>query len=91
VTRSPDEISGDAATAAPIEAAFDQMALVIAATRPEQHALATPCTEWDVHALLADITGGPHLFAAMARGERVDPSAPRPDRGSPQRRRTPPR
>ncbi len=44
------------------------MALVIAATRPEQHALATPCTEWDVHALLAQVTGGPHLFAAMARG-----------------------
>ncbi|HAW09747.1 MAG TPA: TIGR03086 family protein [Chloroflexi bacterium] len=74
------EISSVAATAALLDAALDQMALVIAGTRPDQLALATPCTDWDVRALLRHMVGGPHLFAAMAQGQKVDPTAPQPDR-----------
>ncbi len=81
MTRNADsEDSGEASTAALLTAALDQMALVIAGTQPDQLTLATPCTEWDVRALLRHIVGGPHVFAAMVRGERVDPSAPQPDR-----------
>jgi uncharacterized protein (TIGR03086 family) len=74
------EISGEAATAARLDAALDQMALLIGGTRPDQLTLATPCTDWDVRALLRHIIGGPHVFAAMVEGEKVDPSAPQPDR-----------
>jgi uncharacterized protein (TIGR03086 family) len=81
MSRNPDtEIPGEAATSALLEAALDQMALVIAGTRPDQLTLATPCTDWDVRALLRHIVGGPHVFAAMVRGEPADPSAPQPDR-----------
>jgi uncharacterized protein (TIGR03086 family) len=81
MTRNPNtETAGEATTAALLDAALDQMALVIAGTRPDQLVLATPCTDWDVRALLRHIVGGPHVFAAMIRGERVDPSAPQPDR-----------
>jgi uncharacterized protein (TIGR03086 family) len=47
---------------------------VIAAIRPEQLHNATPCTEWDVRALLNHVVTGNLLFVALATG------APRPDR-----------
>ena len=81
MTRNPNtETSAEATTAALLDAALDQMARVIAGTRHDQLTLAAPCTDWDVRALLRHIVGGPHVFAAMVRGERVDPSAPQPDR-----------
>jgi uncharacterized protein (TIGR03086 family) len=44
-----------------------------AQVRPDQMALATPCTEWDVAALLAHMHGGPgYLLGALGVGSRAD-------------------
>ena len=42
---------------------------VIACVRPAQLAHATPCTEWDVRALINHVVGGNLRFAAMVTGE----------------------
>ena len=42
---------------------------VIARVRPDQLGNATPCTEWDVRALINHIAGGNLRFAAMVAGE----------------------
>jgi uncharacterized protein (TIGR03086 family) len=42
---------------------------VIACVRPDQLGNATPCTEWDVRALISHIVGGNLRFAAMVVGE----------------------
>ncbi|GAA1359952.1 TIGR03086 family metal-binding protein [Streptomyces beijiangensis] len=47
---------------------------VVAAVRPGQLALPTPCGEWNLSQLLAHMTGQNHGFAAVARGERSDAS-----------------
>ena len=54
---------------------------LIAGTEPEQMTAATPCANWDVHALVNHFVGGGHMFAAAFRGEEVhiDPDAPMPD------------
>jgi uncharacterized protein (TIGR03086 family) len=48
---------------------------VIACVRPDQLAHATPCTEWDVRALIDHVVDGNLGFAAMVAGE------PGPDGG----------
>jgi uncharacterized protein (TIGR03086 family) len=48
---------------------------VIALVRPDQLEHATPCTEWDVRALINHVVGGNLRFAAMVTGE------PGPDGG----------
>ncbi|HEV3173923.1 MAG TPA: TIGR03086 family metal-binding protein [Actinocrinis sp.] len=40
--------------------------------RPDQLAVPTPCSEWDLGRLLAHMTGQNHGFAAVARGESSD-------------------
>jgi uncharacterized protein (TIGR03086 family) len=42
---------------------------VIARVRPDQFEHATPCTEWDVRALINHVVGGNLRFAAMVAGE----------------------
>ena len=46
---------------------------VAAQVRPDQMALRTPCTEWDVAALLAHMQGGPgYLLAAVGVDSQAD-------------------
>ncbi|MGO8685880.1 MAG: TIGR03086 family metal-binding protein [Candidatus Dormibacteria bacterium] len=59
--------------------ALDQASRLIKSTRPDQLTLPTPCTGWDVQALLSHLAGTPRVFAALARGERVNPTAPQTD------------
>jgi uncharacterized protein (TIGR03086 family) len=42
---------------------------VIAGIRPDQLEDATPCTEWDVRALIGHVVGGNLSFATMVAGE----------------------
>jgi uncharacterized protein (TIGR03086 family) len=44
---------------------------VIARVRPDQLGQATPCTEWDVRALINHVVGGNLRLAAMVVGEPV--------------------
>ena len=54
----------------PLQArAFDQTRGVVAAVRPEDMTLPTPCTEFDVRALLGHIVAVLHRVAAAGRGE----------------------
>lgn len=58
------------------------MGEVIAAVRPEQSELPTPCTGWDVHALVRHVIGGSlRNFAPSARGEMPDWQAPADELG----------
>ncbi|MGA8015494.1 MAG: TIGR03086 family metal-binding protein [Candidatus Dormiibacterota bacterium] len=60
------------------ERALDQMTALIAGTSADQLSLPTPCSDWDVAALLQHVIGGMQRFAAMAAGERVDWSSAQP-------------
>jgi uncharacterized protein (TIGR03086 family) len=42
---------------------------VIARVRPDQLGNVTPCTEWDVRALISHLAGGSRGFAAVVAGE----------------------
>ncbi|WP_330254357.1 TIGR03086 family metal-binding protein [Nocardia sp. NBC_00565] len=60
-----------------LEHALTQMGEVIAGIRPEQAALPTPCTGWDVHALVRHVIGQSlRNFLVSARGEMADWAAP---------------
>jgi uncharacterized protein (TIGR03086 family) len=48
--------------------AVAQTESVIAAVRPEQAGLPTPCTEWDVRALVGHMTGGVTRIALIGEG-----------------------
>jgi len=49
--------------------ALDETARLVGGVRPAQMGLPTPCSEWDVRALLAHLVGGNARYAALARGE----------------------
>ncbi len=55
--------------------ALDQTGDVLAAVKPDQLALPTPCADWDVAQLIGHVTSGPRNFLAMLRGEETDWSA----------------
>jgi uncharacterized protein (TIGR03086 family) len=44
----------------------------IAGVRPDDMSHATPCTEWDVRALVAHVVAGIWFFKALAAGEPVE-------------------
>src|SRR5947209_1235814 len=52
---------------------------VIAGVHPEQLDLPTPCSEWDVRAVINHLIGAHFYFAASLRGESIDMSAAPPD------------
>lgn len=53
---------------------------IVAGVKPDQLDAPTPCSEWDLRALLAHMIGQHHGFAATARGEESDHTVfdPRP-------------
>jgi uncharacterized protein (TIGR03086 family) len=52
---------------------------VIAGIRPEQLDLPTPCSEWDVRAVVNHLIGAHFYFTAALRGQEIDTSGPLPD------------
>jgi uncharacterized protein (TIGR03086 family) len=52
---------------------------VIAGVRPDQLDLPTPCSEWDVRALVNHLVGGHFYFTAALRGQQMDANATPPD------------
>jgi uncharacterized protein (TIGR03086 family) len=52
--------------------ALERTGTVVAGTRREQLGDETPCTDWDVRALVNHIVGGCATFAAGADGRQVD-------------------
>jgi uncharacterized protein (TIGR03086 family) len=60
-----------------LEASFAHTGTVVAGIRPEQLGSATPCTEWDVRALLAHMIGVVTNIGQGVRGEELlaDPNA----------------
>ncbi|MBO0808616.1 MAG: TIGR03086 family protein [Actinobacteria bacterium] len=64
-------------TLALLERALGQTADVIAAIRPDQAGLATPCADWDVLELVRHVAGQDlSNFLVRARGETADRQAP---------------
>ena len=59
---------------------------VIAGITPEQWSRPTPCTDWDVRALVTHLSDGNHLFAAALAERRVVDAGPERARGRRQRR-----
>ena len=57
------------------ERAASAASVLARSVRPEQTALATPCTEWDVAALLEHMAGGPAYLLGALGAEGVDPGA----------------
>lgn len=63
-----------------LERALDQTVEIIAGVRPEQSSLPTPCSGWDVQALVLHVVGqSMRNFTAAARGENPDWGAPAED------------
>jgi uncharacterized protein (TIGR03086 family) len=59
-----------------LERALDQAGTIIARVRPDQASLPTPCTEWDVRALVNHFVFDLHAFTAgVTGGERGSPDA----------------
>jgi len=53
---------------AQLEASLSVAEGLVAAVRPGQWTAATPCTEWDVRALVAHVVSGNQLFADLLSG-----------------------
>ncbi len=60
----------DLATA--YQTAAQQTGRIVAGVSTDQLVLPTPCTEFDVHALLNHMVGGLHMFDAAARSTSID-------------------
>ena len=59
------------------ERAMDETASLADSVRPEQMGLPTPCSDWDVRALLTHLVGGNMRWAALANGEPLTRGAAR--------------
>ena len=57
------------------ERALDEAARLVGGVRPDQMGLPTPCSDWDVRALIAHLVAGNVRFLDVAQGK------PRPERG----------
>jgi uncharacterized protein (TIGR03086 family) len=55
-----------------LERAMDATRRVVHGVRPEQHDGPTPCSAWNVRALMNHLVGGNRFFAARARGEQPE-------------------
>jgi uncharacterized protein (TIGR03086 family) len=55
-----------------LERALDQVGALIAAIRPEQAGLPTPCRSWDVRALVNHVTDEVHQFGVVTAGGKRD-------------------
>jgi uncharacterized protein (TIGR03086 family) len=65
-----------------LERALDQTAEIVAAVGPEQSSLPTPCSGWDVGALVRHLVAQDlRNFTVAARGETADWQAPTEDPG----------
>jgi len=62
------------------ERALDETARLVGGVRLDQMDLPTPCSDWDMRALLAHLVGGNDRYAALATGE---PMGRGPARGEP--------
>jgi uncharacterized protein (TIGR03086 family) len=58
--------------------AIDQAEAVLAEVSADQLSDPTPCSDWDLKALVSHLVADPRNFVAMGRGEEVDWSAPPP-------------
>jgi uncharacterized protein (TIGR03086 family) len=61
------------------ERALDETIPLVDAVRPDQLDLPTPCTEWNVRALLNHMVGGNRMFAAVAEGVPLQQARPAGD------------
>ena len=52
--------------------AVDQTGLIVAGVKPDQLGLPTPCSDWDVRALLNHTIGAVLMFDTAARGGKID-------------------
>jgi uncharacterized protein (TIGR03086 family) len=59
----------------------DTLTKLVANVRPDQMNAPTPCTEWDMRALLNHFVGGAGMFAAAFNGEdvQIESDGPGPD------------
>lgn len=64
--------SGDDVDLAALRSVSAALAELVRVITPAQHSAATPCSEWDVTALIDHITGGNHFTAAVLAGERAE-------------------
>ncbi len=55
-----------------LEGAFERTGRTVEAVRPEHHDLPTPCSEWDVHALLVHLVGVIAAFENVASGAKPE-------------------
>lgn len=51
------------------EQAMDETARLVGGVQPDQMNLSTPCSDWDVRALIAHLVGGNVRYAAVAEGK----------------------
>ncbi len=51
--------------------ALDETARLVDTVQPDQLALPTPCSAWDVRALLTHLVGGNIRYAGLSRGEPI--------------------
>src|SRR5690242_1655508 len=57
-----------------LQETLDRTSKLVAGVAPDRLDARTPCTEWNVRALLNHMIGGNLMFAKAARGESVDPA-----------------
>ena len=61
------------------ERALDEAARLVGGVRSDQMGLPTPCSEWDVRALIAHLVAGNVRFLGVAEGKRAERGPVTPD------------
>ncbi len=57
--------------------ALDEAAQLVDAVQPDQMGLPTPCTDWDVRALLTHLVGGNRRYVGLTQGASIGPGTAR--------------